>query len=71
MKKVKVQGMLTVLLSVMAAAVVGCGNRNIDNTTVEQNESGIQDSISYDEHSGGWFYEGENAGTDFDRGICS
>jgi len=39
--------------------LVGCGNSNIDNPTIEQNDSGIQDSISYDEYSGYWSYEGK------------
>lgn len=39
--------------------LVGCGNSNVDNITIEQNDSGIQDSISYDEYSGYWSYEGK------------
>ncbi|MCM1387652.1 MAG: YARHG domain-containing protein [Bacillus sp. (in: Bacteria)] len=39
--------------------LVGCGNSNSDNITIEQNDSGMQDSISYDEYSGYWSYEGK------------
>lgn len=39
--------------------LVGCGNSNIDNITIEQNSSEIQDSISYEEYSGYWSYEGK------------
>ena len=39
--------------------LVGCGNSNIDNITIEQNTSEIQDSITYDEYSGYWSYEGK------------
>ncbi len=39
--------------------LAGCGNSNIDNITIEQNDSEIQDSITYDEYSGYWSYEGK------------
>ena len=39
--------------------LTGCGNSNIDNITIEQNDSEIQDSITYDEYSGYWSYEGK------------
>lgn len=39
--------------------LTGCGNSNIDNITIEQNDSEIQDSIIYDEYSGYWSYEGK------------
>lgn len=34
--------------------LVGCGNSNI-----EQNDSKVQDSITFDEYSGYWSYEGK------------
>lgn len=39
--------------------LVGCGKSTIDNSTTEQNDSEIQDSITYDEYSGYWSYEGK------------
>lgn len=39
--------------------LVGCGSSNTDNITIEQNSSEIQDSISYEEYSGYWSYEGK------------
>ena len=39
--------------------LAGCGKSNIDNITIEQNDSEIQDSITYDEYSGYWSYEGK------------
>ncbi len=44
---------------VVMCSLVGCGNSNIDNTTMEQKGSEVQDSISYDEYSGYWSYEGK------------
>lgn len=39
--------------------LVGCGNSNIDNITIDQNDSEIQDSITYDKYTGYWSYEGK------------
>lgn len=39
--------------------LVGCGSSDTDNITIEQNSSEIQDSISYEEYSGYWSYEGK------------
>lgn len=39
--------------------LVGCGSSNTDNITIEQKSSEIQDSISYEEYSGYWSYEGK------------
>lgn len=39
--------------------ISGCGNSNIDNLTIEQNDSEIQDGISYEEYSGYWSYKGK------------
>ncbi|MCM1254411.1 MAG: hypothetical protein NC321_16450, partial [Clostridium sp.] len=48
------------VISIVAMCLlVGCGNSNSDNITIEQNDSGMQDSISYDEYSGYWSYEGK------------
>lgn len=56
MKKVKCMNIISIL---GLCLLVGCGNSNIDNFTIEQNDSGIQDSISYNEYSGYWSYEGK------------
>lgn len=40
------------LISIVGMCLlVGCGDSNIDNMTIEQKDSEIQDSISYDEYS--------------------